>query len=355
MKSHYIIPIFIPHRGCPHDCVFCNQRKITGLDTDITNEDIVNTIEEHLATIKAQSIIEIAFFGGSFTGLDIVSQSSFLEIAKKYKDNGKIDKIRLSTRPDYINEEILNNLKDYSVDIIELGVQSMDEGVLSASNRGHNVDDVYRAIKLIKKYDFNLGLQMMVGLVNDTYEKSLNTAKEFVKLKADLVRIYPTLIIKETYLEKLYKNNEYIPFSLETTIDYIKDILMIFKYNNIPVIRIGLQPTDNISFEKDVVTGPLHPAIRQIIESKIYKEIIKILLKEKEFNSKNLNIKLNNKMISLFVGYKGENLKDLRKKFNVKIIPDNNIDKIEIYDGDENYIINEVYFIEKYLIENNII
>ncbi|MGO1712315.1 MAG: radical SAM protein, partial [Senegalia sp. (in: firmicutes)] len=144
MKSHYIIPIFIPHRGCPHDCVFCNQRKITGLDTDITNEDIVNTIEEHLATIKAQSIIEIAFFGGSFTGLDIVSQSSFLEIAKKYKDNGKIDKIRLSTRPDYINEEILNNLKDYSVDIIELGVQSMDEGVLSASNRGHNVDDVYR-------------------------------------------------------------------------------------------------------------------------------------------------------------------------------------------------------------------
>lgn len=355
MKNHYIIPIFIPHRGCPHDCVFCNQRKITGLDTDIQNEDIINIIEEHLKTMKTDSLKEIAFFGGSFTGLDINLQSSFLKIAKKYKDVGKIDKIRLSTRPDYIDEKILKNLKYYGVDIIELGVQSMDDEVLKASNRGHTVDDVYRAVELIKKYKFNLGLQMMVGLVKDTYEKSLYTAKEFVRLNPDLVRIYPTLIIKETYLENLYRNNEYEPFSLKDTAEYAKDILMIFKHKKINVIRIGLQPTDNISFEKDVVAGPFHPAIRQIIESKIYKEIIKLLLREKKFKSDTLNINLNSKIISLFVGYKGENLKYLRKKFNVKIIENNNIDQIIINDGYENYVINESYFTEKYLSEHNII
>ncbi|WP_130806899.1 elongator complex protein 3 [Senegalia massiliensis] len=355
MKNHYIIPIFIPHRGCPHDCVFCNQRKITGLDTEITSEQIIDIIEGHLNTISDSVLKEIAFFGGSFTGLDLKVQQSFLNIAKNYKDEGKIDKIRLSTRPDYIDKEIIENLKAYGVDIIELGVQSLDKEVLNSSNRGHTVEDVYRAVDMIKANEFELGLQMMVGLVGDTYNKSLYTVKKFIELNPDFVRIYPTLIIRQTYLETLYIKKIYKPFTLEDTIDYIKDYLMLFKYFDIPVIRIGLQPTKNISFEEDVVAGPLHPSIRQIIESKLYGEIIKLMLIEKRFNTNNLIIKLNSKSVSQFVGYKGENLKKLKKKYNIKIIETNNVNKIEINDGYEKYLLDEKYFIKKYLCKHNII
>ncbi|MBS4539767.1 radical SAM protein [Clostridium sp. D2Q-11] len=354
-KKHYIIPVFIPHQGCPHDCVFCNQRKITGLDTDMTEKEVVDIIENNLSTMKESSIKEIAFFGGSFTGLDINIQKSFLSIAKKYKDLGKIDKIRLSTRPDYINKELIEILKDYNVDIIELGVQSMDEEVLIRSNRGHSIQDVYKAVELIKDQDFILGLQMMVGLVGDTRLKSMYTAKEFIELKPDFVRIYPTLVVKETYLETLYKNGLYNPLTLDQTINYVKDILMLFEYNNITVIRIGLQPTDNISFDKDIVTGPFHPAIRQIIESKIYGDILDMFFSKTNFKSDSLNITLNNKEISNFVGYKGENLEKLKLHFRIKVNGNNLTEDIIISDGVNKYKLDKEYFIKEYLFKHNLI
>ncbi|MBS4536080.1 radical SAM protein [Clostridium sp. D2Q-14] len=354
-KKYYIIPIFIPHRGCPHDCVFCNQRKITGLDTEITEEEVVEIIEKNLNTMQKDSIKEVAFFGGSFTGLDISTQKSLLSIAKRYKDNGKIHKIRLSTRPDYIDCEIIENLKGCSVDIIELGVQSMDNDVLIKSNRGHDISDVYHAVDLIKKNDFELGLQMMVGLVGDTKFKSLFTAKEFIKLSPNLVRIYPTLVVKETYLEELYKSGEYEPLTINKTIDYVKDILMLFEYYDIPVIRIGLQPTDNISLNKDVIVGPFHPAIRQIIESKIYSDVLEMFIDENKFKSKELIVSLNNKYVSNFVGFKGENLKKLKQNFRVKILGTNSGDEIIINDGTDKYKLNRKYFTERYLAEHNLI
>lgn len=354
-KRHYIIPIFIPHRGCPHDCVFCNQRKITGLDTEVTENDVINTIENNLSTMKSESTKEIAFFGGSFTGLDISVQNSFLRIAKKYKNLGKIDKIRLSTRPDYINDEIIENLKKNSVDIIELGVQSMDRDVLIESNRGHNTQDVYRAVKLIKDNDFILGLQMMIGLVGDNKSKSLNTAKEFIRLKPDFVRIYPTLVVKDTFLEKLYSEGKYSPLSLDETIEYTKDILMLFNYYEIPVIRIGLQPTDNISLNNDIVTGPFHPSIRHIVESKIYASILDMFFSGKNFKSKKLIITLNNKLVSNFVGYKGQNLKKLKTKYDIKVVGTDTTDEITINDGFSNYKLDDKYYINKYLNKHNLI
>ena len=181
-KKHAIIPVFIPHRGCPNDCVFCNQKAITARQADVTPDDVKNIIETYLPTLSGRGLeeIELAFFGGSFTGIPLEDQSAFLQVAKEYKDRGLIDKIHMSTRPDYITREILDNLKKYDADIIELGVQSFAPDVLEASNRGHKVEDVYEACELIKKYGFDLGIQLMIGLPGDSPEKCIFSAQEAV-------------------------------------------------------------------------------------------------------------------------------------------------------------------------------
>lgn len=321
-KNYFIIPIFVPHLGCPHDCIFCNQKKITGLSTNVADVDVKNIIEEHLETFpKGDISIEVAFYGGSFTGIDKNVQKELLSIPYKYKKKGIINGIRLSTRPDYIDEEILNILKTYSVDTIELGVQSLDEEVLKNSYRGHSVKDVYRAAELIKEQGFNLGLQMMIGLVGDTKDKSLFTAKEFVKLNPYCVRIYPTLVIKDTYLNKMYKEEKYKPLSIDETVDIVTDILLLFEYYNIDVIRIGLQPTENIQLGKDVIAGPFHPSFRQLVESNIYKLILENHLsnyKKDLITNQILFIETNEKNISNIVGQKSFNTNYLVNKYKLE-------------------------------------
>lgn len=361
MSRHYIIPIFVPHYGCPHDCVFCNQKKITGLSTDMTQEEVQRIIEDHLMTFKPNSTIEVAFYGGSFTAIDIEIQKQLLSIPYKHKKEGKINGIRLSTRPDSIDEVILNNLKNYSVDTIELGVQSLDEDVLYESGRGHRSEDVYRASKLIKEFGFNLGLQMMIGLPSDTMEKSLNTCKEFIKLSPNCVRIYPTLIIKETYLEKLFLDKKYKPLSLEEAIEISSVLLMLFQINNIDVIRIGLQPTENIQLGKDVVAGPFHPAFRQLVESNIFRLLLDYYFRTKEIktDNKTLVIESNSKKVSSIAGQQSTNIKYLTQEYK--------FNKVKIYSRalDINHIsitIDEIYdkinmklLMESYLKENSII
>ena len=329
-KDYFIIPIFVPHLGCPHDCVFCNQKRITGLSTDVTENYVKDTIEEHLSTFpKGKINVEVAFYGGSFTGIDKEIQRKLLSIPAKYKDEGKINGIRLSTRPDYIDEEILNLLKEYKVDTIELGVQSLKDEVLNKSGRGHNSKQVYIASNLIKGYNFNLGLQMMIGLVDDNREKAIYTAKEFVKLAPYCVRIYPTLIIKDTYLEKMYKNNIYNPLSLEEAVDITTDLLMIFEYYDIDVIRVGLQPTDNITLGKDVIAGPFHPSFRQLVESNIYKIILNDYIKTLDKSiiiDKTMIIETNGKAISNIAGQRSINIKYLIHKYKFK--------NIKIYEKD---------------------
>ena len=222
-KKHYIIPIFVPHRGCPHDCIFCNQKRITGQVNNVTAEDAKLIIEKYLRTIKdKQANVEIAFFGGSFTGIPMDEQNSLLALANEYLYRGQIDYIRLSTRPDYINNIILENLKKYNVKIVELGIQSMDKDVLSAANRGHSPEDVEEAIKLLKQEGFIVGAQLMVGLPKDNEEKALETAKKIVELKPHIARIYPVLVIKDTYLEKMYRYGTYKPLSIEQAVKISK-------------------------------------------------------------------------------------------------------------------------------------
>lgn len=361
-NNYFIIPIFVPHLGCPHDCVFCNQRRITGLSTNVTSEDVERIIEEHLATFpKNENRIEVAFYGGSFTGIDESIQRELLSIPLKYKNKNKIHGIRLSTRPDYIDENILNLLKEYKVDTIELGVQSLADDVLKKSGRGHNSQQVYDASQLIKKYDFNLGLQMMIGLIGDSKEKSIYTAKEFIKLEPYCVRIYPTLVIRDTYLEKLYKEQRYEPLSLNEAVNISRDLLMLFEYYNIHVIRVGLQPTENITLGKDVIAGPFHPSFRQLVESSIYRLILDNFLdNHKELIKNNIiKIKTNKKNISNIVGQKSSNKRYFINKYKLKNIKiyeeDISLDDIILTIGNFDYTINKKNVIKKYLKDKFII
>ncbi|MBR4720730.1 MAG: radical SAM protein [Clostridia bacterium] len=327
---YYNIPIFVPHEGCPFQCVFCNQKRITGSDTSVTPEIVTKTIEEYLSTIPCGNRrIEAAFFGGSFTGISAEKQESLLKAAYEFVKNGKIDGIRLSTRPDYISEEILDRLLQYGVTTVELGVQSMDDAVLIASGRGHTAETVENAVKLIKKYPFNLGLQMMIGLPEDTKEKSIKTAEKIIDLAPDFVRIYPTLVLKDTYLEKLYNTGEYEAWSVEKTVDTLKEILPMFSKKCIEVIRVALAVTEEISPENALIAGPFHPAIRELAEGEIYFDKICGFL-DKDSSKRVFSV--NECEISKAVGNGKKNIKRIKEKygFEIKIKPSKSLKKGEI-------------------------
>jgi len=263
--------VFISHRGCPNDCVFCNQKKITARSGDVTPDDARRTIEEHLTTLSKMNLetIEIAFFGGSFTGIPVKDQKAFLAIAKEYKDAGKIHAIHLSTRPDYISREILDNLKAYSVDVIELGVQSLDPEVLRLSGRGHEASIVYESAALIKEYGFTLGIQLMIGLPGDSLEKCIFSAEETVKIGPQIARLYPTVVINETELYEQYLRGEYTPLTEEEAIIRTKAMYEILESAGINIIRVGLKSSDIMADQL-----AFHPAFRQLVESRIARERI---------------------------------------------------------------------------------
>lgn len=317
-KRHYIIPIFVPHRGCPHDCIFCNQKKITGQIKDLTVEDARLIIENHLRTIKDKKAdIEIAFFGGSFTGIPLDEQNRLLDLANEYVLRGQVDYIRLSTRPDYINDEIVDNLKRHNVKIVELGIQSMDKDVLSAANRGHSPEDVVEAIKLLKQKDFIVGAQLMVGLPQDNEEKAVETAKKIAELRPHIARVYPVLVIKDTYLEKMYLNGSYEPLTIEQAVKISKKMLICLEKSGIKVIRIGLQPTEDLQIGENVVAGPYHPSIRQLVEADIFKDMIVYLLnKIYEDNIREIRIIANPKDLSSVIGQHKSNYRFIKEKYN---------------------------------------
>ncbi|HEY8888865.1 MAG TPA: radical SAM protein [Clostridium sp.] len=315
---HYIIPIFVPHEGCPHECVFCNQNSITGTKSKVDAMYVERTVNEYLKTINQDdAIIEVSFFGGTFTAIKTEKQIELLTVAKKFKDNNKIKFIRLSTRPDYINDSVLSNLKKYSVDIIELGVQSMDAQVLLKSGRGHTARDVESASILIKKYGFTLGHQIMIGLPGDNIDKDIETSKRSIALKPDICRIYPALVIKDTQMEKMYKEQKFKPYSLSEAVNISKIIYIMMIVNQINVIRIGLQPTEEISEGNDLVAGPFHPAFRELVEGSIYNdllhEVITNNLKEPSFANKVI-VKINPKDISKLYANGKSFFNDMKKQ-----------------------------------------
>ena len=347
-KKEYIIPIFIPFLGCPHDCAFCNQVKITNYKDSINKENTIKQIDQYLSYFpNNDNPKEIAFFGGSFTGLETDIMISYLEIALTYKKKGIIDRIRLSTRPDYINNSILDILKKYEVDVIELGIQSLDNKILKANERGHSKEDSIKASKLIKEYGFKLGHQIMPGLYKDSYDSSIKTGLESIKMNPDMVRIYPTLVIKDTKLERLYKENLYKPLTLDEAIDISSKLYMIYSYKNIPVIRIGLQPTENINDKKDVVAGPFHPSIRQLVESNIHKIYLEELIKKFDFKE-NIKIHVPNREISIIAGNKKSNKDYFYKNYGLIInFENNNEEFIEYKDKKIPYDIDG--FIKKFV------
>ena len=334
MKKHYIIPIFVPHLGCPNDCVFCNQKSISGQMKMITKEDIKNTIEFYLKNFKEkEAYIEVAFFGGSFTGIDEKLQDDFLSVAYEYIKEQKVNGIRISTRPDYINKSILKRLKKYKVQTIELGVQSANDYILKRSGRGHTFEDVKKASKLIRWYGFNLGHQMMVGLPESTRIDEINTAKQLIKLKPKMVRIYPVLVIKNTKLEKDYINEKYQPISIVQAVETCKEIYKMFVKKNIEVIRIGLQNTDEISSPENessqVVAGPYHPAFRQLVESNVWYDIILEKIKKLSVKVKQVEVTVHPLDVNNVVGHKRENILKLKDTYDVvlKVKQDKNMKK----------------------------
>ncbi len=273
MKKHVNIPIFIPHLGCPNQCVFCNQRTISGVEK-FNIDDVKEQIDTALSTIGAGKETEIAFFGGSFTGIDRNLMQSLLSLAHGYVTNGRVSSIRCSTRPDYINEEILEILKRYSVRTIELGLQSSNDSVLNYAKRGHTYADELRACRLIKEYGFELIGQMMIGLPGATLQNEIDTAEFIVKCCADGARIYPTIVFKETELYQMSLNGTYIPLDVESAIERSAAALKVFIFAGIDVIRIGLCSSENLSDDSKYHAGPNHPAIGELIESKVYLDLI---------------------------------------------------------------------------------
>ena len=334
MKKEYIIPIFVPHLGCPNDCTFCNQKKISGQTKNVKAEDVKNTIEYYLNNFKDDNkYIEVAFFGGSFTGIDVDKQKELLSVAYEYIKNKKIDSIRISARPDYINKEILKMLKSYGVKTIELGVQSTNDYILNKSKRGHTFEDVKKASKLIRKNGFILGHQMMVGLPESTRQDEINTAKDLIKLKPKIVRIYPVLVIKGTQLEKDYESGEYTPLTVEQAVETAKDLLVLFNKKKINVIRIGLQNTNEItdpnSKKSQVVAGPYHPAFRQLVESRLWYDNIANEIKKVNSNVTHIQIDVNPSDINNAVGHKRINIEKINDTYNtdLKINPNSKIKK----------------------------
>ena len=324
MSEQYIIPIFVPHLGCPNDCTFCNQKSISGQTKQVTAKDVKKTIEKYLKNFKDESLHkEVAFFGGSFTGIEEEKQKELLEAAYEFIKNKQIQSIRISTRPDYIDKEKLKLLKKYGVKSIELGVQSTNEYILKKCKRGHTFEDVKRASKLIRRHGFVLGHQMMIGLPESTKIDELNTAKDLAKLKPKIVRLYPVLVIKGTELEKEYQNGEYEPIPLLQAVERCKELYYFFTNKNITVIRMGLQNTDIISDPKnaksEVVAGPYHEAFGQLVEDSIWYDAI--LEKIKKFNTKvkTIEIKINSENINNVVGHKKENIKKLKDLYDVDV------------------------------------
>lgn len=331
-KRQYVIPIFVPHLGCPNDCIFCNQKSISGQLKKVTKEDVKETIEYYLSNFKEENAYkEVAFFGGSFTGIEVEKQEELLEAAYEYIENKKINSIRISTRPDYIDKETLKRLKKYKVKTIELGVQSTNNYILERSGRGHTFEDVKKASKLIRWNGFRLGHQMMVGLPESTKLDDLNTAKDLIKLKPKMVRIYPVLVIKGTKLATEYEEKKYEPITLNQAVERCKELVYMFNKNNIEIIRIGLQNTDIISEpenkESEVIAGPFHPAFGQLVSDSIWYDSIVDKIKKFNVKVKEVQITVNPQDVNSVIGHKRENAIKLKEFYEVdiKVKSDDNI------------------------------
>ena len=333
MKKHVNIPVFIPHLGCPNQCVFCNQRYISAV-TEFDISEVRTTIESALATIDPITTeTEIAFFGGSFTGIDRSLMIALLDIAEEYVSRGAVSSIRLSTRPDYIDEERLRILSAYHVRTIELGIQSASDRVLSLSKRGHSAEISRNAARLVRKSGFELVGQMMIGLPGATLEDEIATAEMIANCGARSARIYPAIVFKDTELDVMYRDGIYTPLSIDEAVFRSKEVYRIFLREGIEVIRVGLCSSENLSSEETYSAGPNHVAIGELVESAIYFDLISSALNGQSTEGCVLLVYVNDKDVSKAAGQNRANKLSLTSIYRlkcVKIIGDPDLPKYKV-------------------------
>lgn len=324
---HINIPIFIPHEGCPNACVFCNQRSISGtVCFDASRVD--GLISEALSTVVAEDDCEIAFFGGSFTGIDRELMLYLLGVAQRYVDQGRVRSIRLSTRPDYITPEIISDLKKFSVKTVELGLQSLSDRVLTASGRGHDSQCAIAACKAVKAAGFELIGQMMIGLPDSDIESEMMTARRIIEVGADGARVYPTVVFYGTELAEMTKKGEYAPLSNEQAVTRTKEVLKIFDKGGVPCIRVGLCASDNLADETHVMAGASHPSIGELARSEVYFDSICEEIERRNIRGGELTVYVARGCVSKAVGQKKANKERICQKYGfkrVKVLEKNQI------------------------------
>lgn len=327
-----VIPVFVPHLGCPNDCVFCNQRRISGSLSPATARDVQAAIEKAAAVAPPQGgERQLAFYGGSFTAIPAAQQEELLGAAQPYLEAGAIDSLRLSTRPDAIDGEVLARLRRYGVETVELGAQSMSDRVLELSGRGHTARDVAEASGMVKAAGFKLILQMMTGLPDSDEESDVETARRIAALRPDGVRVYPTVIVRDTALYDLWRAGKYREHSVEDAVRACARILPVFEAAGIPVIRLGLNPTEELS-GGDAAGGAYHPALGELVRARIMRgEAERLLAGAKPGGSAALRV--NPRLMSQAVGQHGCNREWLRERFGLRelrFIPDASVERIEL-------------------------
>ena len=317
------VAVFVPHNGCPNKCSFCDQRHITGQQIQPDADYVKSTLEIALNYLKEKSFdSEIAFFGGSFTAIDRVYMLKLLESTKPYIDNFK--GIRISTRPDAISREVLEILKGFKVTSIELGAQSMSDSVLDANERGHSAEDVRKASELIRSFGFSLGLQMMTGLYQSSEELDIYTAQQFVNLKPDTVRIYPTVVLENTTLATRFRSGEYNPPEVSEAVRLCAKLIPIFESAGIKIIRVGLH--DSESLKSNMIGGAFHPAFRELCEGQMFYDNILAQLEKAGITDGNIIISVPKSALSKAIGQKGANKNRLLALgYNPKFTEDNTL------------------------------
>jgi histone acetyltransferase (RNA polymerase elongator complex component) len=323
-QKPFIIPVFIPHAGCPHQCVFCNQVSITGSrGGSIHPENVRRRIQQFLAYNQGhRHPVEIAFYGGNFLGLKMATIRSLLETAAEFVNHGRVDGIRFSTRPDTIDDERLKLLENYPVAAVELGAQSMDDNVLDRARRGHSAADTVRAVEKLKKIHCSIGLQMMIGLPGENEAGALASAREIAGLLPDFVRIYPTVVIADSPLAQWYRQGEYVPLSLEKAVGRVAKIYRIFSSRNIRVIRMGLQASQDLDDGATVVAGPYHPAFGHLVYSALFleKACRAIARRGDHPLTDRVSITVHPRDISRMKGLKNANIEKIKKKFDLEAV-----------------------------------
>jgi len=322
----FIIPIFLPHAGCPHRCVFCNQSVITGVNSRISAIQIRHSVESFLKYKSARrGIVQIAFFGGNFLGIDIEEIKRLLSEAAVFVKAGRVNSIRFSTRPDTIDRERLDIIKNFPVSTVELGVQSMDDRVLANTKRGHSSSDTVKAVQRLKEFDYEIGAQLMVGLPGDDPGRLLASARRVAELEPDFIRIYPTVVVAGSPLATLYKAGRYRPLPLGDAVTQVKELYRFFSRRNIQVIRMGLQATDDLEKGSTSLAGPYHPSFGHLVYSEIFLDMAMSAIKSAPPKGDRVGLHVHPRSVSKMRGLKNENIKKLRGKFplqSIEIVPD---------------------------------